>query len=111
VSTQQSTIGQFVTTAQKQHRDRLFSKQGPDTELGWWEKTSAQTLKFLGLVNSPIPSTIFLAGAGTVMLAGDLLVRGHLIIKEISSAGLSTLQRRLVARPPGSICIAARSMH
>ncbi|MEJ2057900.1 MAG: hypothetical protein P8X39_08705 [Desulfofustis sp.] len=45
------------------------------------------------------------------MLAGDLLVRGHLIIKEISSAGLSTLQRRLGARPPGSICIAARSMH
>ena len=64
--------------------------------LGWWEKTSAQTLKFIDPIDLPVPSAIFLAGAGTSMLAGDLLIRGHhLVINEISPAALSILQQRI----------------
>lgn len=83
-------------TAQQQHWDRLFSTRSSDADLGWWEKTSAQTLKFLDLTDLPVPSVVFIAGAGTSMLAGDLLVRGHhLVINEISSQAQNTLRRRI----------------
>lgn len=92
----QSTIDQFSMTTRNQHWDRLFKKRSSDASLGWWEKNSFQTLKFVDQTELDIPSTIFLAGAGTSMLAGDLLVRGHnLIINEISSAALSDLQERI----------------
>ncbi len=79
-----------------QHWNRVFSKTANDASLGWYEKTSAQTLKFIDRIDADIPSTIFLAGAGTSMLAGDLLWRGHkLVINEISNTVLNMLQKRL----------------
>lgn len=78
------------------HWDRIFSKSPGDNSLGWHEGSSAQTLSYLDRLELEIPSAIFVAGAGTSMLPGDLLVRGHrLIINDISRLALSKLQKRI----------------
>ena len=72
-------------SGRRQHWDTIFAKSEDDRRLGWYERNSDQILGYLERLDLAIPSTIFLAGAGTSMLPGDLLLRGHrLIINDVS---------------------------
>lgn len=83
-------------SGRRKHWDTLFSKIEDDSRLGWYERYSDQILAYLDRLDLVIPSTIFLAGAGTSMLPGDLLVRGHrLIINDVSEIALNTLKQRI----------------
>ena len=50
-------------TAPNQHWNTIFSTKA-DSELGWYERDAAQTLKFLNLIPESHTATIFLPGAG-----------------------------------------------
>lgn len=77
------------------HWDAIFSEQG-DSELGWYESDLSQTFTFIDLIPSTESTTTFLAGAGTSQLVDALLAKQHqLIINDISTKALKTLQRRL----------------
>jgi 2-polyprenyl-3-methyl-5-hydroxy-6-metoxy-1,4-benzoquinol methylase len=77
------------------HWNRIFST-AMDEKLGWWEKDSAQTLKFIDLLDLAGQPTVFLAGAGTSLLVEDLLARGcRLVVNDISKEALARLQTRI----------------
>ena len=83
-------------SGRRQHWDTIFAKSEDDSRLGWYERNSDQILGYLERLDLAIPSTIVLAGAGTSMLPGDLLLRGHrLIINDVSELALDTLKRRI----------------
>ena len=80
----------------QKHWDQIFSKTLFDNSLGWYERHSTQTLNYLDRLDLAIPSTIFISGAGTSVLPGDLLVRGHkLIINDVSEQAVQTLRKRI----------------
>jgi hypothetical protein len=77
------------------HWNRIFSA-AVDEKLGWWEKDSAQTLKFIDMLDFAGQPTVFLTGAGTSLLVEDLLARGcRLVINDISAEALARLQARI----------------
>ncbi len=77
------------------HWDAIFSKQR-DSELGWYESELSQTLAFIDRIPPTESTTTFLAGAGTSQLADALLAKEHqLILNDISTKALTTLQQRL----------------
>lgn len=80
----------------QKHWDRFFSKTPADSSLGWHEGYSTHTLTYLDRLDLDIPANIFVSGAGTSMLPGDLLVRGHrLIINDVSGLALQNLRKRI----------------
>jgi len=78
-----------------EHWNSIFSTT-PDSELGWYEATSSQTLKFLDGIPNHQHLTVFLPGAGTSVLVDALLAHGNtLILNDISDHALSKLRSRI----------------
>lgn len=79
----------------KNHWNKIFDST-EDTELGWYEEDVTQTLKFVDEVALADHSVIFLPGAGTTLLADELISRGHtLILNDISDKALASLKSRV----------------
>jgi hypothetical protein len=79
----------------KQHWNHIFSTKA-DSELGWYESDSSQTIQFIGPIIQRANLNIFLVGAGTSALADELLKRGHnLIVNDISDEALTQLKHRV----------------
>ncbi len=82
-------------TTRNEHWNRIFSATA-DSELGWYESDTSQTLKFLSLIPKSETTTIFLPGAGTSVLVDELIVRGYkLILNDISDEALNKLKSRI----------------
>lgn len=78
-----------------EHWNAIFSTKA-DSELGWYEKDVAQTLKFIDQIPLNKSATVFLPGAGTSVLVDELLARGHeLILNDISDQALNKLRNRI----------------
>lgn len=72
----------------QKHWNQIFLKTPIDSRLGWYERDSSQTLRYLDRLDLDIPATIF--------VSGDLLVRGHrVIINDVSERALHTLRKRI----------------
>lgn len=81
------------------HWDAIFSTT-KDTKLGWYEKDVSKTLGLLDKIPGWRDSTIFIAGAGTSLLSGELLSRGaEMVLNDISSKALNRVKRRLGNKP------------
>lgn len=79
----------------KNHWNTIFDST-EDTELGWYEEDVTQTLKFVDEVDLADQSVIFLPGAGTTLLADELIARGYtLILNDISDKALAKLKKRV----------------
>lgn len=77
------------------HWDRIF-KSKKDADLGWYESSASQTLKFIESIDMPATATIFLSGAGTSNLVDALLDSGfELVINDISNEALKQIKHRL----------------
>ena len=77
------------------HWDTIFSSTS-DSELGWYEENTSQTLKFIESIQLKSSATAFLPGAGTSQLVDELLNRGYkLIINDISEKALNKLKQRI----------------
>ena len=86
-------------TIPNQHWNTIFSTKA-DSELGWYERDAAQTLKFLDLIPESRTATIFLPGAGTSVLVDELVSRGsRLILNDISDEALKKLKKRIGHHP------------
>lgn len=84
-------------TAVREHWNEIFSTTA-DSELGWFEKTASQTLKFLDLIPRIESPAVFLPGAGTSVLVDELMMKGYrLILNDISDEALRKLRDRLGA--------------
>ena len=80
------------------HWNRIFASKSP-TELGWYEDSVGQTLKFLELIPGGPAGVVFLAGAGTSQLVDELLERGlALVLNDISDEALARLRDRVGRR-------------
>jgi hypothetical protein len=79
----------------KEHRDNIFLKT-EDKKLGWYEKDTSQTFKLMDEIPDWEKATVFLPGAGTSMLIGDLIPRvSKLILNDISNDALNRVRQRL----------------
>jgi len=77
-----------------QHWNSIFTGKS-DQELGWYESSPSQTLKYLDKAGLDNPSRIMLPGAGTSNVVEALLERGHeLILNDISDLALEKLKKR-----------------
>ena len=87
--------GEENMSTRTEHWDKIFSTKS-DPELGWYEKDSSQTMKFLDEIPHIESATVFLPGAGTSALVDELLARGHkLILHDISEESLNKLKTRI----------------
>lgn len=87
--------GEENMSTRTQHWNKIFSEKS-DPELGWYEKDSSQTMKFLDEIPHIESATVFLPGAGTSVLVDELLTRGHkLILHDISDEALNKLKSRI----------------
>lgn len=81
------------------HWDTIFSTT-KDTKLGWYEKDVSRTLGLLDKIPGWNNSAIFIPGAGTSLLTGELLSRGaELVLNDISCKALSRVKRSLGPKP------------
>jgi len=88
-----------IMDTRRLHWDRIFTHATDDSRLGWYEKDSSQTLKYLEMTRLSPPATVFLAGAGTSTLADDLLTAGYgLIVNDVSGVALAVLRDRTGSR-------------
>jgi len=77
------------------HWDEIFSSK-QDNQLGWYEENASQTFELLNKVPMWEKSTIFLTGAGTTVLAEELLKKSaRLVLNDISAEALEKLKTRL----------------
>ena len=78
-----------------EHWNRIYSETEED-RLGWYEENPAPTFDLLCQVAGWEDSTVFLPGAGTSALAGQLLDAGaKLIANDLSASALERLRTRL----------------
>lgn len=82
-------------TLMKEHWNDIFEST-EDASLGWYEEDVTQTLKFVDEAEPGEQAVIFLPGAGTTLLADELMARGHtLILNDISDKALTKLRERM----------------
>lgn len=81
----------------EQHWNAIFASK-PEPELGWHESGTAQTWKFLSRIPHLEESTVFLAGAGTSVLAEELIAHcAQVVLNDISAAALERLRLNIGA--------------
>jgi EEF1A lysine methyltransferase 2 len=82
-------------TIKSQHWDHIFSNK-TDQQLGWYEPSQAQTLKFISQCQLPQHYCVFIAGVGRSKLADTLALNADkLIVNDISQHALDEVKQRI----------------
>lgn len=85
------------------HWNDIFSTT-ENSQLGWYEKNASQTLELLSKIPEWEKSSIFLTGAGTSVLAEELLNKGvKLVLNDISIEALNKLKNSLTPEESSGI--------
>ena len=90
-------------TSPRGHWNAIFSST-EDQELGWYEDNARQTMKMLERVPGWRAATVFLPGAGTTVLAEELIAHGcRLVLNDVSSEALTRLKKRIGGKSQGIV--------